>query len=199
MRGSYICQTWKGSPRGKFWYSEDSKNIIIHPMYSFNNVDALSLDVWRLKHILQPSPQAHLIISHFSGRGSCICQTWKESTQVEFWSSEDSQNVMIHLMYLFDNVDALSLDLWGPDHVLQLSKQVHLIISHFSVKGSCICQTWKGSPWHEFWSSEDGKNIIIHPMYLFDYVDALSLDVWGANQVLQLSPQVHLIISHLFL
>jgi hypothetical protein len=87
-------------------------------MYSFYIVDALSLDVWGPDHVLQPSLQAHLIISHFSGRGSCICQTWKGSPLGEFWSSEDGQNIIIHPMYSFNNVDAVSLDVGGPDHVL---------------------------------------------------------------------------------
>jgi hypothetical protein len=194
--GSCICQTWKGSTRGEFWSSEDGQNIIIHPMYSFNNVYALSLDVWVPDHVLQPSPQAHSIISHFSGRGSCICQTWKGSPQGKFWSSEDGQNIIMHPMYSSDNVYVLSLDVWGPDHVLQPSPQAHLIISHFSGWGSCICQSWKGSTRGEFWSSEDGQNIILHPMYSSNNVDALSLDVWVPDHVLQPSPQAHLIISH---
>ncbi len=129
-------------------------------MYSFKNVDALLLDVWRPALILKLSPQAHLIISHFSGRESCICQTWKGSPRGEFWSSEDGQNIIIHPIYLFNNVDALSLDVWGPAHVLKPSPQAHLIISHFSGRGSCICQTWKGLPRGEFWSSEDGQKVI---------------------------------------
>jgi hypothetical protein len=145
---------------------------------------------------LQPSPQAHLIMSLFSVRGSYICQTWKGSPQGEFWYSEDGKNIIIHLMYSFDNVDALLLDVWGPDHILQLSPQAHLIVSHFPVRGSYICQTWKGSPQGEFLSSEDGKNIITHPMFSFDNVDALSLDVWGSDHILQLSTQAPLIISH---
>jgi hypothetical protein len=156
------------------------------------------LDIWGLDHVLQPSPQAHLIISHFSGRGSCICQTWKGLTQVKFLSSEDSQNIIIHPIYSFDNVDALSLDIWGLDHGLQPSPQVHLIMSLPSVRGSYIFQTWKGSTRGEFGSSEDGKNIIIHPIHSFYNVDALLLDVWGPDHVLQPSPQVHLIIFHFY-
>ncbi len=109
----------------------------------------------------------------FSGRGSCICQTWKGSPRGEFWSFEDGQNIIIHPMYSINNVEARLLDVWGPDQVLQPSPQAHLIISHFSGRGSCICQTWKGSPWGKFWSSEDGQIIIIHPMYSFNNVDAL--------------------------
>ncbi len=153
-------------------------------MYSLNNVDALSLDSWGPDHVLQPSPQACLIISHFSGRGSCISQTWKGSTHGEFWSSEDGQNTIIHPMYSSEKVNGLSLDIWAPDHVLQPLPQAHLIISHFSGRGSCICQTWKGSTQGEFWSSEDSQNIIIHLMFLPDIVDALSLDVWGPEHVL---------------
>ncbi len=49
---------------------------------------------------LQPSPQAHLIISHFSGRGGCICQTWIGSTRwvLVLWGRSkyhDSSNVFI--------------------------------------------------------------------------------------------------------
>jgi hypothetical protein len=182
--------------RGEFWSSEDGQNIIIHPMYSCDNVDALSLDVWVLEHVLQPLHQAHLIISHFSGSGSCICQTWKGSPRSEFWSSEDGQNIIIHPMYSFDNVDALSLDVWVPDQVLQLSTQAHLFISDYSGRGGCICQTWKGLPRGKFGSSEDDQNIIIHPMYSCDNIDALSLDVWGPDHVLHLSNQAHLIISY---
>jgi len=87
-RGSCICQTWQKLPRNEFWSSEDGQNIIVHPMYSSNNVDTLSLDVWGSDYVLQPSTQEHVIIFHFAGRGSCICQTWKGSFQVEFWSSE---------------------------------------------------------------------------------------------------------------
>ena len=97
-------------------------------MYSFNNVDALSLDFWGQDHVLQPPPQVHLIIYHFSGRGSCICQTWKGSPRGKFWSSEDGQNIIIHPMYSSNNVEALSLDVWGPDQVLQPSTQAHLIV-----------------------------------------------------------------------
>jgi hypothetical protein len=153
-------------------------------MYSFNKDDAFSLDVWGPDHVLQPSPQAHLIISHFSGRRRCICQTWKGSPQGKFWSSEDGQNIIVHPMYSSDNVDALLLDVWGLDHILQPSPQAHWIVSHFSGRGSCICQTWKGSPRGEFWSSEDGLNIIVHPIYPFDIIDTLSLDVWGPDHVL---------------
>ncbi len=195
-RGSCICQIWKGSPRDEFWSSEDGQNITIHSMYSFNNVGALSLDVWRFAHALQPSPQAHLIISQFSGRESCICQTWKGLPRGEFWSSEDGQNIIIHPMYWFGNVGALSLDVWGLDHVLQPSPQAHRIISHFCGRGSCICQTWKRSSRGEFWSSEDDQNIITNSMYSFDNVDALLLDVWGPDHVLQPSPKAYLIISH---
>ncbi len=163
--GSCICQTWKGSPRGEFWSSEDGQNIMIYPMYSSANIDVLSLVVWGPNHVLQPSHQAHLIISHFSGRGSCIYQTWKGSPRGEFWSTEVGQNIMIHPMYSSANVDVLSLVVWGPNHVLQPSHQAHLIISHFTGRGSCICQTREGSPRGEFWSSEDGQNIMIHPTY----------------------------------
>ena len=38
-------------------------------------------------------------------------------------------------MHLSDNGNALSLDVWGSNHVLQPSQQVHLIISHFSGGG----------------------------------------------------------------
>ncbi len=36
----------------------------------------------------------------------------------EFWSTEDIQNIMIHPMYSSANVDVLSLDVWGTNHVL---------------------------------------------------------------------------------
>ncbi len=133
----------------------DGQNIMIHPMYSFANVAVLSLVVWGLNHVLHPSHQAHLIIYRFSGRGSCIRQTWKGSPRGEFWSTEDGQNIMIYPMYSFANVVVLSLVVWGLNHVLQPSHQAYLIISHFSRRGSCICQTWKGSPRGEFWSTED--------------------------------------------
>ncbi len=195
-RGSCKCWNWKGSPWGEFMLSEECQNFIIHLMYSSAKIDAVSLNVWGPDQVLQPSPQVYLIISHFYGRGSCICQTWKVSPRGDFRSSEDGQNIIIHPMYLSHHVDAVSLDVWGPDHVLQASPQAHLIISHFSGRGSCICQTWKGSPWGEFGSSEDGQSIIIHPMLLLDNVDALSLDIWGPEYVLQPSPHGHLSISH---
>jgi hypothetical protein len=138
---------------------------MIHPMYSSVNVDVLSLVVWGQNHVLQPSHQAHLINSYFYGRGSCICQTWKGSPRGEFWSTEDSQNIMIHSMNSSANIDVLSLVVWGLNHILQPLHQAHLIISHFSGRGSCICQTWKGSPQGDFWSTEDGQNIMIHPIY----------------------------------
>ncbi len=163
-------------------------------MYIFDNCYALSLDVWWAEYVLQPSPLAHLIISHFSGRGSCICQTWKGWPQGEFWS-KDGQSIIIHLKYSSDNVNVLSLDVWGPDHILQPSPQAHPIISHFSGRGSCICQTWKGSTQGEFWSFEDNQNIIIHQCF-FGNVDVLSLDVWGPEHILQPRPQANLIISH---
>jgi hypothetical protein len=131
-------------------------------MYSCDKVVALSLDVWGPEQVLQPSTQAHLIISLYSGRGSCICQTWNGSPRGEFWSSEDSQNIINHSMYSFDNVGILSLDVWAPDHILQPSPYAHLIISHFSGRGSCIGQTGKGLPRGEFWSSEYSQIIIIH-------------------------------------
>jgi hypothetical protein len=143
-------------------------------------------------------PQAHLIISYYSGRGSCICQPWKGSPHGEFWSSEDVKNIMIHPICSLDKGDALSLDFCVPEQVLQLLTQAHMIISKISWRGSSICQTRKGSPRGECCSSEDGQNIIIYPMYLFDNVDALSLDVWGPDHVLQPSPHVHLIIFQLF-
>ena len=156
---------------------------MIHPTYSSANVDVLSLVVWGPKHVLQPSHQAHLIISHFSRRGSSICQTWKGSPRGEFWSTGDSQNIMIHPMYSSANVDVLSLVVWGPNQVLQPSHQAHLIISHFSGRGSCICQTWKGWPQGELWFSEDSQNIMIHPMDSSANVDVLSLVVWGLNHI----------------
>ena len=76
-RWNCICQTWIGLPWGEFWSSGDGQNIIIHPMYSSDNVDALLLDVWGgADHVLQPLHQGHLIIFHISGKGSCIFQTW---------------------------------------------------------------------------------------------------------------------------
>ncbi len=165
-------------------------------MYSFAKVDVLSLDVWGPNHVLQPSHQAHLIIPHFYGRGSCIHQTWKGSPQGEFGSTEDGQNIMIHPMYSFADVDVLSLVVWGPNHILQPSHQVYLIISHLYGRGSCICQTWKGSPRGEFWSTEDGQNIMIHPIHSFANMDVLSLVIWGPNHVLQPSHQGHLVIPH---
>ena len=164
-------------------------------MYSSANVDVLSLDVWGPNHVLQPLHQAHLIISHFSGRGSCIGQTWKGSPRGEFWSSEDGKNILIHSIYSSANVDVLSLVVCVPNHVLQPSHQAHLIISHFSGRGSCICQKWKGSPQGKFWSTEDGQNIMTYPMYSPANVDVLSLVVRGPNHVLQPSHQAHLIIS----
>jgi hypothetical protein len=133
-------------------------------MYSSANAYVLSLVVWGPNHVLQPSHQAHLIIPPFSGRGSCICQIWKGSPRGEFWSTEDRNNIKIHPMYSFANLDVLSLVVWGPKNILKPSQQVHLITSHFSGRGSCICQTWKGSPRGEFWSTEDAQNIMIHPM-----------------------------------
>ncbi len=114
-------------------------------MYSFDNVNALPLDVWGTAHVLQTSPQAHLIISQFWRRGSCICQTRKGRPEVSFGRLR-TQNIKIHLIYSFDNVNALPLDVWGTDHVLQTSPQAHLIISQFWGGGSCICQTRKGHP-----------------------------------------------------
>ncbi len=67
----------------------------------------------------------------------------------------------------------------GPDLSPQPSPQAHLIVSIFSWRGSCICQTWKGSPWGELLSSEDAENISIHPLYPLNDVDALTVDVWG--------------------
>ncbi len=147
-------------------------------------------------HLLQPSPPAYLIISSFFGRGSCICQFREGSPRGELWFSEDCQKNKIHPMYPFDNVDALSHVVWGPDHVLQLLPQAHQINSYVSGKGSCICQAGEGSFWGELWSSEDSPNIIIHLVYPSDNFDALSVDIWGLNDVLQPSPPAHLNISH---
>jgi hypothetical protein len=81
-KGELHLSNWKGSPWGEFWSSEDGQNIKIHPMYSFDNVILFSLDVWVTDHVLQTSPQAHLIISQFWGRGSCFCQTRKGRPEV---------------------------------------------------------------------------------------------------------------------
>jgi hypothetical protein len=120
---------------------------MIHPMNSFENVDVLSLVIWGPNCILRPSQQVHLIISNFSGRGSCISLTWKGSPRGEFWSTEESQNIMIHPMYSISNVDVLSLVVWGPNHVLQPSRQAHLIIPHFSGRGgAAFVKPEKGVP-----------------------------------------------------
>ena len=117
--GSCISQTWKVTPWGEFSSSEDGQKLMIYPMYSFDDVGALWLDVLGPDCLLQPSVQAHQIITNFSGRGSCISQTWKVTPWGEFLSSEDSQKLMIHPMYSSDNVAALWLDVWGPDRLLQ--------------------------------------------------------------------------------
>jgi hypothetical protein len=39
-------------------------------------------------------------------------------------------------MYSFDNVDALSLDVWGPDHVLQPLPQAHLIVKKSKISSN---------------------------------------------------------------
>ena len=114
LPGGHLGQTWKVTPWGEFLSSEDCKKLIIHPMYIFDNVDALWSDVWGPDHLLQPSVQAHLILMIFSGRGSCIYQIWKVSPWGEFLSSEDNKKLMIHPMYLFDNVYRLLQPLfWG--------------------------------------------------------------------------------------
>ncbi len=153
-------------------------------MHSSDTVDAFSMDVWGPDHILQLSTQVHLINFNFSWRGSCICQIWKGSPWCEFWSSEDSQNVKIHLIYSFENFDALSVDVWGADHVLKPSPQAHLIIFYFSGRGSCICQIWKGSPEVSSGPLRTIKINNIYPMYSVANVDVLLLDVWGPYHVL---------------
>ena len=45
--------------------------------------------------------------------------------------SEECQNFIIHLMYSSAKIDAVSLNVWGPDQVLQPSPQAHLIIPFF--------------------------------------------------------------------
>jgi hypothetical protein len=161
--GGCICQTWKGSPRGEFWSAEDSQNIMIHPihpMYLYVNVDVLSLVVWGPNHVLQPSHKAHLTISHFSGRGSCIFQTWKGSPRGEFWSSEDGQYIMIHPIYLSANVDVFSLVVWWPNHVLQPSHQAHLIIKESNMSSN-------KRVWKETAGSEGSKKKKEHQSTLF--------------------------------
>ncbi len=61
-------------------------------------------------------------------------------------------------------------------------------------RGVCIIQTWKVMSWGEFLSSEDGKKLMIHPMYLFDNVAALWSGIWGLGRLLQPSVQAHLIL-----
>jgi hypothetical protein len=89
-------------------------------MSSIDKVDALLLDVWWPEHVLQPSTMSIGSFPFFSGRVSCICQTWKGLPRGEFWSSEDGQNIKICLIYPPDNVNALSSDIGGPGHVLLL-------------------------------------------------------------------------------
>ena len=75
--GGCISQTWKVTPWGEFLSSEDGKKLMIHPMYLYDNVATLWLDVWGLDRLLQRLVQAHLILTIFSGRGSFIFKSGK--------------------------------------------------------------------------------------------------------------------------
>ncbi len=164
LGGGVVCQNWKGSTHVEFWFLEDGQNIIIHHMYFLTMLlhshrtsgGSIASYSHQFKHIWS--------LPIFLWGGATFVKPGKGQPRGEFWSSEDNQNIIIHPMYSSNNVDALSLDDWGLDHILQSSPQAHLIISRFSGRGSYICRTWKGSPRCEFWSSEDGKNIIIYFM-----------------------------------
>jgi hypothetical protein len=108
----------------------------------------LCTSIGRLGYRSRPTDVASSTSDHFPilEKGELHLSNWKGSPWGEFWSSEDSQNIKIHLMYSSDNVNALPLDVWGTDHVLQTPPQAHLIVSQFWGRGSCICQTRKGRP-----------------------------------------------------
>jgi len=180
LPGGHLGQTWKVTPWGEFLSSEDGKKLIIHHMYLLDNVDALGLDVWGPDHLLQPSGQAHLILTIFSGRGGCISQTWKVTPLrwvLFLWGQQkahDSSHVLIWQRWstLIGRLGSGS----SPTAVGSSASD----LNEFYREGSCIYQIWKVSPWGEFFSSEDGKKLMIHPMYLFDNVyRLLQTSFWG--------------------
>jgi hypothetical protein len=164
-------------------------------MYSFDNVNALPLHTWGTNHVLQTPPQAHLIISQFGGRGSCICQTGKDCPEVisgHLRTVKISKCIKcIHLTRLMHfHWMCLGFGLCPKDVTSSTS-------DHFPMlgKGELYLSNWKGSPWGEFWSAEDSQNNKIHLVYPSNNVNALPLGVLGLDHVLQMSPQPHLIIS----
>ncbi len=146
-------------------------------MYSSTNVDVLSLNAWGPDHVLQPSNQAHLIIPHFSGRGSCIKISWfiqcihLPMLMYSHWSSggritsyshrikriisfptflgggaafvkpgkrhPEVSSGLLRMVKISWFIQCIHLPT-GPNHILQPLHQMHLIISHFSGRGSCV-------------------------------------------------------------
>jgi len=109
----------------------------------------------------------------------------------EFLSSDHSQKLNVHPMYLSHDADSLWLDIWGPDCLLQPSIEVHQIKSNFWGRGSSIIPSCKVTPWGEFLSSDHSQKLNIYPMYLSHDTDPLWLDIWCPDCLQQSSIEVH--------
>ncbi len=107
-----------------------------------------------LNYVLQPSHQAHLIISYFSGRGSFICQTWEGlllADQVQWGQSKyhDSSNVSwiqnhqdliilyVDISYTISFQPCCTRGLWFIDHLLSVVGLYYLVVAHLFLVNCC--------------------------------------------------------------